>query len=80
MISYPLSISHPRAPAGATVGGHGTCEYYMVTDFLEAIREDRNPPIDIDFAMDMTLPGICAHLSAEQGGQPVPVPNSRDWV
>lgn len=80
MISYPLSTNHTRAPSGATVGGHGTCEYFMVADLLEAIREDRNPSIDIDFAMDMTLPGICAHLSAQQDGQPVPVPNSRDWV
>ena len=79
MTTFPLSINHTDAPAGATVGGHGTCEYYMVAGFLDALREDREPPIDIHRALDMTLPGVCAHLSAQRGGQPVPVPNSREW-
>ncbi|MDH7568349.1 MAG: Gfo/Idh/MocA family oxidoreductase [Armatimonadota bacterium] len=79
MVSLPLSYVHPNAPAGATVGGHGTCEYYMVAAFLQSLREGREPPIGVDLALDMTLPGICAHLSAEQGGKPVEVPNPRDW-
>jgi len=29
--------------------------------------------------LDFTLPGICAHLSAEDGSKPMEVPNPRDW-
>lgn len=76
MIEIPLGLDIPRAPAGAGVGGHGTAEYYMVRDFVESIRQDTTPPIDIHAALDMALPGLCAHQSALQGGRPVEIP---DW-
>jgi len=76
MIQMPLSQNVPGAPREATVGGHGTAEYYMVRDFMESVRNDTKPPIDIYAALDMALPGLCAHESAISGGQPVAVP---DW-
>jgi hypothetical protein len=48
----------------------------MIRAFLCAIREDTVPPIDIHLALDMSVPGLCAHQSALQGGQPVRIP---DW-
>jgi hypothetical protein len=48
----------------------------MVRAFLQAVEEDTASPIDIYAALDMSLPGLCAHQSAIQGGQPVPIP---DW-
>lgn len=77
MISLPIGLNRPRAPAGATVGGHGTCEYYMVRDFLDAIRGDTDPPIDVYRGLDFSLPGLCAHQSAEQGGAPIEIPDFR---
>jgi predicted dehydrogenase len=76
MIQMPLGTDVPRAPAGAAVGGHGTAEFYMVQEFVEAIRHDRVPELDVYAALDMSLPGLCAHQSALQGGTPVPIP---DW-
>ena len=76
MIEMPLTYDIPRAPAEARKGGHGTAEYYMVRAFIESVRNDAMPPIDIYRALDMALPGLCAHESALQGGRPVPVP---DW-
>ena len=76
MIAMPLTYDVPRAPAGASQGGHGTAEYYMVQDFVESVRCDTPPPLDIYAALDMALPGLCAHASALEGGRPVPVP---DW-
>lgn len=35
-----------------------------------------DPPIGIEAALAMALPGICAHESAMNGGRPVPIP---DW-
>jgi len=76
MVGMPLHRSRPDAPAGAALGGHGTAEYDMIQAFLHAVREDTAPPIDIYGALDMALPGLCAHQSALQGGTPIPIP---DW-
>ncbi|NPV47483.1 MAG: Gfo/Idh/MocA family oxidoreductase [Armatimonadetes bacterium] len=74
-----LGINHPGAPPEATVGGHGTSEYFMCNDFVRCILDDTKPAIDVYQGLDMTLPGICAHLSAERGGELVEVPDPRDW-
>jgi predicted dehydrogenase len=76
MIEIPITQDVTDAPAAATQGGHGTAEYSMIADFLACIRHDTPPPIDIYAALDMALPGLCAHESAQNGGQPVPIP---DW-
>lgn len=76
MMQWPLGTDVPKAPAGAGVGGHGTAEYYMAADFMTAVRQGTPPPIDIHAALAMSLPGLCAHQSALQGGKPVEVP---DW-
>ena len=80
MTRLPLTTSHTGAPPEARAGGHGTTEYYMVDDFVRAIREDTEPAIDVYTAMDYTAPGLCAHLSAENGGEPVAVPDFREKV
>lgn len=64
----------PDAPAEALAGGHGTSEYYMVRDFIDALEQGRRPPIDVLRAIDFTAPGICAHESAMKGGVWVDVP------
>lgn len=74
-----LAVNHPGAPAEATVGGHGTSEYYMCNDFVRSILDDTTPAIDVYAGLDMTLPGICAHLSADQGGTAIPVPDPREF-
>ncbi len=77
MATTPFTTNHPSPPEGATAGGHGTCEYYMLRDVLDALRDDREPPIDIVKGLAMTLPGLCAHQSAAQGGKMVEIPDLR---
>jgi predicted dehydrogenase len=67
------------APDEARLGGHGTSEYWLLKDFLAAVRGEMAPPIDVHLALDYTLPGICAMESAARGGAPVAVPDSRGW-
>jgi len=55
----------------------GETEQAVVNGFIDSILNDTKPPIDIYDAMDYTVPGICAHLSAQAGGKPVKVPNYR---
>jgi predicted dehydrogenase len=76
MIEIPVDENVPHASSAARLGGHGTAEHEMVRAFVQAIRDDTDPPIDIYLALEMSLPGLCAHESALQGGQPVTVP---DW-
>jgi predicted dehydrogenase len=61
-------IVDPDAPEEAKQGGHGTSEYYMIRDFLEAIEKGVHPPIDVMRSMDFTVPGIIAHESAMTDG------------
>ena len=60
-------------PDWATRGGHGTMEYFMLQEFLSAIRERRTPHPDIQAALEMTLPGLAALESSRRGGAPVAV-------
>ena len=73
----PLSSSHTNAPPEATLGGHGTSEYFMCNDFVRCIVDDTEPAIGVYRGLDYSVPGICAHISAENGGEPVAVPDFR---
>lgn len=46
---------------------HGTADYYAAEEFLDAIQFDREPLLNVDRAMEMTLPGLVAQEAAVQG-------------
>ena len=79
MIRLPLDYTHTNVGAETMAGGHGSSEWFMLDDFIRAIREDTAPAIDVYFGLDMSLPGLCAHISAENGSEPVEVPDPREW-
>jgi predicted dehydrogenase len=63
----------------ASLGGHGTSEYWLLKDFLAAVRGEIAPPIDIYRALDYTIPGILAVESANTLGTPQTVPDPRTF-
>lgn len=67
------------APPEATLGGHGTSEYWMLKDFLAAARGEQEVSIDVYRALDYTLPGVLSINSAKAGGAPEVVPDPRDF-
>ncbi|MBO5474640.1 MAG: Gfo/Idh/MocA family oxidoreductase [Lachnospiraceae bacterium] len=69
-IDIPVTLSFP----GEQNGGHGGADKKMMMDFIKCIIEDTNPPIDVDFGIRMSLPGIFAHESAVNGGVPIEIP------
>jgi hypothetical protein len=75
--SRPPSKVRPRRRKALVPGGHGDGEYWMARDFVRALRGEIPVPIDVFDAMDYTVPGICAHRSAENGGVLVEVPDFR---
>lgn len=71
------ALSDPSAPAEAAEGGHGTSEYFLLQDFIEALDGGTAPPIDVYRAMEYTLPGLIAHQAVERGGVWLDVPQVR---
>ena len=55
-------------------GGHGGADKKMLCDFLSCVAQGRKPILDVDFAINMSLPGILAHESAVLGGMPIEIP------
>ncbi len=59
--------------------GHGGADDYMMYEFIEALRGNRNANVvDVYEALDMYLPGHFAYRSVLAGGVPMDVPNLRD--
>lgn len=59
--------------------GHGGGDFFVLADFVAAVRGEAPNPIDIHAAMDMTLPGLVSQRSVVEGGEWLPVPDSREW-
>jgi predicted dehydrogenase len=55
-------------------GGHGGSHPHMVHEMVSALVEDRDPWPNAVTSANWTCVGICAHQSAEQGGQIVHLP------
>lgn len=59
--------------------GHGGGDYFVLADFVRAVRGEQLPSVDVHYALDMTLPGLLSQISIAQGGRWVEVPDSRAW-
>jgi len=79
---YSAQYISDRLAAGeqARAGGHGTSEFWMMKDFIGAIRGEHASPIDVYRALDYTVPGICAIESVSRGGAAIPVPDFRTSI
>ncbi len=71
-VSTPFS--DPNAPPEAKLGGHGTGEYYMIQEFIQALDNGTRPPFNAVQAAEVTVPGLLAHESAMKGGVWIDVP------
>lgn len=61
-------------PPGVSPGGHGGSHGYLADDFLDAILRGRKPAVDVIDALNMTVPGYYAHLSAMKDGERMKIP------
>lgn len=60
--------------------GHGGADYFVMMEFLAAVRGEKPPAVDVHYALDMTLPGLMSQVSIALGGRWVDVPDSRLWT
>ncbi len=61
-------------PPGVAAGGHGGSHGYLADDFIDAILRGRKPAVDVIDALNMTVPGYYAHLSAMKDGENLKIP------
>jgi len=61
-------------PPGVSAGGHGGSHGYLCDDFIDAILRGRKPAVNVIDALNMTVPGYYAHLSAMRDGQSFKIP------
>ena len=68
-------------PEGYLETGAAKPDYFVAREMVRAIREDRQPLVDIYKALDYTLPGLLSEQSISNGGAPVKVPDFRsgEW-
>lgn len=69
-----LQIRKPALPPGVSAGGHGGSHGYLTTDFIDAILRGRKPKVGVIDALNMTVPGYYAHLSAMKDGETLKIP------
>ncbi|AMV40521.1 Gfo/Idh/MocA family oxidoreductase [Planctomyces sp. SH-PL62] len=69
-----LQLKKPALPPGVQAGGHGGSHGYLGDDFIDAILRGRKPAVDVIDALNMTVPGYYAHLSAMKDGETLKIP------
>ena len=69
-----LKIKKYALPPGVRPGGHGGSHGYLGDDFIDAILRGRRPAVDVIDALNMTVPGYYAHLSATNDGETLKIP------
>lgn len=57
--------------------GHGGGDFFLVQDFVDAIREGKKPDIDVYQACEWTAVGLLSELSVMNRGKTIDVPNFR---
>jgi len=63
-----------RLPPGMDAGGHGGAHGYLTDDFITAVLTKRQPRVNAATALNTTVAGIYAHLSAMKGGETLKIP------
>ncbi|NLX56097.1 MAG: Gfo/Idh/MocA family oxidoreductase [Planctomycetaceae bacterium] len=73
-IKNGLQLKKYALPPGVDAGGHGGSHGYLGDDFIDAILRGRKPRVDVIDALNMTVPGYYAHLSAMKDGETMKIP------
>jgi hypothetical protein len=57
-----------------SAGGHGGSHGYLTDEFVTAVLQNRQPLVNIAWALNMTVAGIVAHQSALKDGELLKIP------
>ncbi len=73
-VARGLQMKKYALPPGVAAGGHGGSHGYLADDFIDAILRGRRPAVNVIDALNMTVPGYYAHLSALKDGETLKIP------
>lgn len=78
--SIPNTYKEIEIPVGAgfkgySKEGHGGADPKMMEAFVNCILQDTKPPLDIEFGINIALPGIFADISSKNGNKCFKMPN-----
>lgn len=71
MIEIPVGVDIKRSGAA---GDHGGADPKMAKDFIRCIVEDKEPELNVDMGIKMSLPGIIAEESYKNGNIAIDIP------
>ena len=70
-----MDLARPKLPPGMPAGEHGGSHGYLTDDFIRSILvKDHKPCVDVYTALNTTVAGIYAHLSAVKDGERLTIP------
>jgi predicted dehydrogenase len=75
-VEPPYDFGDLPPALAADRGGHGGSHAHLVHEFVSAVRDRRQPRMNVWEAVRATAPGLVAHQSAMRGGERLSVP---DW-
>lgn len=67
-------LRKPALPPNVDAGGHGGSHGYLGSNFIESVLKEERPTVDVALALNTTVPGIVAHMSALKDGERLPIP------
>ncbi len=68
------NTTRPPLPPNVEAGGHGGSHGRLMSEFVQAILENRTPLVNVAWALNMTVSGIVAHQSALKDGELMKIP------
>jgi hypothetical protein len=76
--NYTARYDHPlwrRFEQDATGAGHGGMDFFVVRGFLESVKRQVPPPLDVYFAATVSAISSLSEQSIAQGSEPMPFPD-----
>lgn len=69
-----ITLEKPPLPSNVDPGGHGGSHGFLGNEFVESILANRQPLVDISWALNMSVAGVVAHQSALKDGELMKIP------
>jgi hypothetical protein len=76
--SMPWTMEQEGGPEEARASRHGSAAWHIARSFLDAALTGEQPELEVHRAMDISLPGVCAAISAERQGELITIPDTRE--
>jgi hypothetical protein len=72
-----LPERYKKATEEQNKAGHGGGDFFIVEDFINAIKTDTPPDIDVYKGCEWTAVALLSELSVMNGGRTIDMPNFR---